>query len=196
MEKKILFKRIALFLIVALVVTSLPNIQIWAKKTVKGVITATELYMRSGPGTDYKNITVGEEKVVLVQNQEVTIVGERDGWYHIKATFMDTQVEGYSLAQWITVTSGTVKAETGDFKEITPTPTPTPSPTPTPIPTAKGKVTATELYIRKGPGTDYENVLVKDEKAILVKDQAVTILGEKDGWYHITAKINKKKVEG
>ena len=196
MEKKRLFKRIALFLIVALVVTSLPNIQIWAKKTVKGVITATELYMRSGPGTDYKNITVGEEKVVLVQNQEVTIVGERAGWYHIKATFMDTQVEGYSLAQWITVTSGTVKAETGDFKEITPTPTPTPSPTPTPIPTAKGKVTATELYIRKGPGTDYENVLVKDEKAILVKDQAVTILGEKDGWYHITAKINKKKVEG
>ena len=196
MEKKRLFKRIALFLIVALVVTSLPNIQIWAKKTVKGVITATELYMRSGPGTDYKNITVGEEKVVLVQNQEVTIVGERDGWYHIKATFMDTRVEGYSLAQWITVTSGTVKTETGDFKEITPTPTPTPSPTPTPIPTAKGKVTATELYVRKGPGTDYENVLVKDEKAILVKDQAVTILGEKDGWYHITAKINKKKVEG
>ncbi|MBO4420602.1 MAG: SH3 domain-containing protein, partial [Lachnospiraceae bacterium] len=112
MEKKRIFKKIAVLLVMALVITSLPNIQIWAKKTVKGVVSATELYMRSGPGTDYKNITVGEEKVVLVKDQEVTIVGERDGWYHIKATFMDTQVEGYSLAQWITVTSGSVKAET------------------------------------------------------------------------------------
>ena len=196
MEKKRIFKKIAVLLVMALVITSLPNIQIWAKKTVKGVVSATELYMRSGPGTDYKNITVGEEKVVLVKDQEVTIVGERDGWYHIKATFMDTQVEGYSLAQWITVTSGTVKAETGDFKEITPTPTPTPSPTPTPVPTAKGTVTASELNVRKGPGTDYEIVQVKSENAVLKKDQAVTILGEKDGWYHITAKINKKKVEG
>ena len=196
MEKRQILKRIAVLLVMAIVITSLPHVQIWAKKTVKGVVNATELYMRSGPGTDYKNITVGEEKVVLVSGQEVTIVGERDGWYHIKATFMNTEVEGYSLAQWITVSSGTVKKETGDFKEITPTPTPTPSPTPTPIPTAKGTVTASELNVRKGPGTDYEIVQVKNENAVLVKDQTVTILGEKDGWYHITAKVNKKKVEG
>ncbi len=194
MERKERNKKIAVLLIMAIIITCFPHMEIWAKKTAKGVVTATELYMRSGPGTDYKNITVGDEKVVLVKDQEVTIKGERDGWYRISTVYAGTEVEGYSLAQYISVTSGTVKEETGKFKEITPTPTPTPSPTP--IPAAKGVVTATELYVRKGPGTDYDNVMVKNEKALLVKDQKVSVLGEKDGWYHITAKVNSKKIEG
>ena len=193
-------KRVALVLVLVLIIMMIPDLATEAKKksTVKGTVTAAELYMRSGPGTEYTNILSGGEKVVLTKDQEVTVLGERNDWYHIKVKVNGEELEGYSLAKWISVDGATVKAETGEFKEITPTPTATPTPTPTPAPTrtGKGKVTASQLNIRKGPGTDYEIVQVKGENAVLVKDQAVSLYGEKDGWYHITAKINGKKTEG
>ena len=193
-------KRVALIMVLVLMVMMIPDLATEAKKksTVKGTVTAVELYMRSGPGTEYDNILSEGEKVVLKKDQEVSILGERNEWYHIKVKVNGEELEGYSLAKWISVTEGTVKTETGEFREITPTPTPTPSPTPTPAPakTGKGKVTASQLNIRKGPGTEYEIVTVKGENAVLVKDQAVSLYGEKNGWYHITAKINGKKTEG
>ena len=191
--------RLAFLLVMILVVTNMPDLTVFAKKTdAKGKITADELYMRSGPGTNYKNIMNGDDKVLLVKDQSVTILGERNGWYHIKAEYKGVTFEGYSLATWIELTEGTVKQETGDFTEITPTPLPTPSPTPTPKPASsgKGKVTATELRVRKGPGQEYEVILVKGAEALLVKDQTVTLYGQKNGWYHLTAKVNGKKIEG
>ena len=200
LREKNTVKRVALVLVLVLIIMMIPDLATEAKKssTVKGTVTASELYMRSGPGTEYTNILSGGEKVVLVKDQEVTVLGERNDWYHIKVKVNGEELEGYSLAKWISVDGAAVKAETGEFKEITPTPTPTPSPTPTPAPakTGKGKVTASQLNIRKGPGTDYEIVQVKGENAVLVRDQAVSLYGEKDGWYHITAKVNGKKTEG
>ena len=187
-------------MVLALIVSAVPELSVFAKKetAAKGQVTATELYMRTGPGTDYKNIFRGDEKVLLVKDQYVSILGERNGWYHITAEFKGEAFEGYSLATFITLTEGTVKQETGDFTEITPTPTSTPSPTPTPKPesTGKGKVNADELRVRKGPGQEYEVVLVKGAEALLVRDQVVTLYGQKNGWYHLTAKVNGKKVEG
>ena len=193
-------KRVALILVLVLIVAMIPDLATEAKKksTVKGTVTASELYMRSGPGTEYTNILSAGEKVVLVKDQEVTVLGERNEWYHIKVTVNGEELEGYSLAKWISVDGAEVKVETGEFTEITPTPSATPTPTPTPAPkkTGSGKVTATQLNIRKGPGTEYDIVTVKGENAVLVKDQAVSLYGEKNGWYHITAKINGKKTEG
>ena len=193
LNRKIM-SRSAFILVLAMLLTAVPHIGAFAaKKTnAKGVVTATELYMRSGPGTEYKNICRGDEKVLLVKDQEVTVLGKRNGWYHIKAEFKSEEFEGYSLGDYISITSGTVEDESGEFKEITPTPTPTP----TPAPSGKGIVTASELFVRKGPGTDYDNILIDDEKAILVMNQEVTLYGETNGWYHLSAKINGKTVSG
>ena len=134
LREKNTVKRVALVLVLVLIIMMIPDLATEAKKssTVKGTVTASELYMRSGPGTEYTNILSGGEKVVLVKDQEVTVLGERNDWYHIKVKVNGEELEGYSLAKWISVDGVTVKTETGEFKEITPTPTPTPSPTPTP----------------------------------------------------------------
>ena len=62
--------------------------------------------------------------------------------------------------------------------------------------TADAVVTAGELNVRKGPGTDYENVMIQDRKAVLTNGLEVTILGEKNGWYHIRTVIDGEIVEG
>ena len=185
MFSKELRTKLAFIVALALIVTALPQIPIFAKNEAKGVITATELFMRSGPGTDYKNITKGSEKVVLVKDQQITVLGERNGWYHIRAEYKGETYEGYSLSDWIQLTEGTVNKETSEFKEITPTPTPAPRPKST----GKGRVDADELFIRKGPGTDYDKVLVNGEPAVLVREQIVELYSAKDGWYRISATI-------
>ncbi len=192
MFSKELRTKLAFIVAFALIVTALPQIPIFAKNEAKGVITATELFMRSGPGTDYKNITKGSEKVVLVKDQQITVLGERNGWYHIRAEYKGETYEGYSLSDWIQLTEGTVNKETSEFKEITPTPTPAPRPKST----GKGRVDADELFIRKGPGTDYDKVLVNGEPAVLVREQIVELYSAKDGWYRISATIGGKEVDG
>lgn len=60
----------------------------------------------------------------------------------------------------------------------------------------KGVCTANELNIRIGPGTEYELVKVNGERAYLVKEQEVEILGEENGWYKLSATIAGQKVTG
>jgi hypothetical protein len=60
----------------------------------------------------------------------------------------------------------------------------------------KGICTASTLYIRKGPQTSYDKVTSGGADVYLVKDQEVTILSEKDGWYEIEATFGGKKIKG
>lgn len=63
--------------------------------------------------------------------------------------------------------------------------------------TTKGVVKAVELYVRTSPDTDTENnVVVGGKKAILVRDQEITILGSVGDWYHIRAIVDGEVIEG
>ncbi|MCQ2496735.1 MAG: GW dipeptide domain-containing protein [Lachnospiraceae bacterium] len=60
-----------------------------------------------------------------------------------------------------------------------------------------GKVIATELYMRNGPGTSYSNICnSNNEKVVLVKDQEVTLYKLVDDWYFLSAVIDGKKTLG
>ena len=61
---------------------------------------------------------------------------------------------------------------------------------------SKGICTASTLYVRKGPGTSYDKVTSGSADVYLVRDQEVTILSEKDGWYEIEATFGGKKITG
>ncbi|MCH5272895.1 MAG: SH3 domain-containing protein [Lachnospiraceae bacterium] len=60
----------------------------------------------------------------------------------------------------------------------------------------KGTIIATSLYVRSGPGTTYNKMTVNGQEVYLTKDAVVEILGEEDGWYHVTASFSGKEVTG
>lgn len=62
--------------------------------------------------------------------------------------------------------------------------------------TKKGTVTATSLYVRKGPGTSYDKVQINQRDAFLKKGAEVTILDEEEGWYKISIKSDGKTLNG
>lgn len=72
-----------------------------AAKGLPGLINANELYMRSGPGTDYENICLGDEKVILVRDQGVMLYALVDDWYFLRAEVNGTTVLGYSSGKYI-----------------------------------------------------------------------------------------------
>ena len=112
----------------------------------EGICTATTLYIRKGPATSYEQVTVNGTTAYLVKGQQVTILGEENGWYQIKATFNGKEVTGYSSATYITPSVGAT---------ITPTPTVKPTPTPSVSATTgyslslPAKVSANSLNVRK-----------------------------------------------
>ncbi len=175
-----------------------------------GILTANELNIRSGPGTNYTKYAT------LTKNTTVTILSEKKDstgalWYQVRVAYKNTTLTGYMLAQYIKVT-GTVtptkaptstptkaptstptkaptstptKAPTSTpTKAPTNTPTKAPTNTPTPVPNRKGVITANELNIRAGAGTTYTKY------ATLTKNTQLTILGEQkdrngDLWYKV-----------
>lgn len=147
--------------------------------TVGGVVNAGELYMRTGPGTDYENVMVNGKKAILKKDQEVTVLGKKDDWYHIRAVIDGEIAEGYSLGgrdsvSYITVAEGEIFDETQIL----------------------GKITAYNLNLRTGPSTDYEKVTIDAEPVVFLNEQELIIAGEKDGWYHVRADYNGRMVEG
>ncbi|MDO5291873.1 MAG: SH3 domain-containing protein, partial [bacterium] len=62
--------------------------------------------------------------------------------------------------------------------------------------TTKGKVNANSLNVRTGTGTNYSVLTSNGSKVRLNKQTAVTILSEKNGWYRISFKFNKKTLKG
>lgn len=125
MVKKIIERILVLLLVVSL---ALPGAVSSAQAAVTGVtgrVTATELYMRSGPGTGYSNIcNSNNEKIVLVKDQEVTLYRLVDGWYFLAAVVDGKKTLGYSLGSYIstdtTFTSVSLEEFTGDATVSTP----------------------------------------------------------------------------
>ena len=129
----------------------------------QGTVTADVLNVRSGPGTGYGK--VGS----LQKGATVSITDESHaGWYGI----LSGSVKGYVSAEYIDLApvGGSSNApavdETPAEDETEP---------------QRGMVNTSALNVRSGPGTGYSKV------ALLSRGTSVTITGETDGWYAITA---------
>ena len=131
-------------------------------ETRQGTVTADVLNVRSGAGTGYSK--VGS----LQKGATVTITGETNGWYAITSG----SVKGYVSAEYIDLapvggsSNAPVVDETPGSDETEP---------------QRGMVNTSALNVRSGPGTGYSKV------ALLSRGASVTITGETDGWYAITA---------
>lgn len=156
-----------------------------------GKCTANSLNIRSGPGTNYSKVLVDGAEAFLTKDQEVTILGEENGWYQINATFLGKKVEGYCLGTYIKLVNN---------NEVSPTPTPTNTPSPAEEITITynlsipAKISANELNIRKEASSNSEKL------ATLVNQASVTILGESisglEKWYYISTKLNGNTIKG
>ncbi len=105
------------------------------KKTAKGIVTGSDLNIRSGPGTGYASVgslDYGDRVTILEQFTygDTTWGCTKSGWISMKYVYVDG---------------------TGDEEQ-------------------EGYITADELNIRSGPGTEYDSVGSLDE------DDEVTIL--------------------
>lgn len=154
-----------------------------APQPVAGVCTANELYIRTGPGTDYDRVSAGSKQVVLTKDQKVEILSEENGWYQIRAQFGKETVTGYCLGSYIKVTA-------------TAEPTPTPELVKTTVYTLQmaATVTANELNFRENPDTNAKVI------ATLKKGDSLYVTGEKEAdgyhWYQVSAKVNGKTKTG
>ncbi len=149
---------------------------------VPATVIANSLNMRAKAGT---NSTI---VAVLIYNTKVTATGScyvgEDKWYCIELTINGEKKSGYVYGEYLQLSA--------------PEPTPTPTSTPTPIPTptdapAPGtgefaypaKVTATQLNLRSGAGTEHEAL------KLLSRDDALKVVGEawkgSDKWYKVQA---------
>ncbi|MCR5520832.1 MAG: hypothetical protein K6F44_02840 [Lachnospiraceae bacterium] len=142
---------------------------------IKGVVTASELRVRSTPDmTDNDNILyMGDKQVLLKKDQEITVMAVSGDWYHIRAVVDKEIVEGYSVSSYIKV----------DGEPIDET-------------LAKGTVTAIELNVRRGPSTTYGKVEYGESTLILRKDEEVTVHAVYSGWYYITYSDGSKNYNG
>lgn len=162
-----------------------------------GTVTASTLFVRSGPSTTSEKIMIGETYVYLSKDEKVKILEEEGDWYYISMTFNGKTVKGYVLGDYIKP----------DEESTTPTPTPKPTPIPSPKPTVtptptkapsdssstadvkkafahKATVTAASLNVRSGAGTNYSKV------AGLTSGSNVTVINEvmvdSTKWYGIS----------
>ena len=143
--------------------------------TIKGVVTATELRVRTSPDmTDNGNILyMGDKQVLLKKDQEITIIAVSGDWYHIRAVVDGEIVEGYSMSDY-------VKADGKPVDETL----------------VQGVVNAVELNVRRGPGTTYGKLEYGDSTLVLKKEEVVTILAMYDDWYYISYFDGKKNLNG
>jgi len=128
---------------------------------VTGKVTASTLYVRTGPSEEYPKLISDGTAVYLSRGDSVFISHSVNSWYYVTASFNGKKVTGYVSANYILTTE---PVPTGAPSS---TPTPTPSPratkTPTPTPTAApasnvllsgfprpGTVNATSLNVRNG----------------------------------------------
>lgn len=165
----------------------------YASAAVTGTVTASTLFVRTGPSTEYPKTEVNGKTVFLSRGDSVAISYGNNGWYYVTASFEGTKVKGYVSAAHI-LTTGAVPTAA---PTATPTPSPTPRPTNTPTPTVaanevvtsgfprKGTVTAGTLNVRDNAGTIGTSIVGK-----LSREAIVELLGAKkvDGtyWYQIS----------
>lgn len=170
---------LAVILILALIIPAGFVNDVHAEESVIGTVVAKQLYMRTGAGTDYGKAQVSGKDVILEYGQEITVLGEKDGWYHIRAVFNGQIVEGYSMAgkdgsAYIEIPDGAKLS--GEYLE--------------------GVITAVELNVRTGPSTDFKIASVNGSNVVLTKDTKVSVVEEKNDWCHIYVDYNGTRVEG
>ena len=137
----------------------------------KGEITANSVNLRSGPGTNYTKLDK------LQKLDTVTILDKSGDWYKVTADAINKT--GYVYASFVKVTS----------TSPTPTPgaaTPTPIPTATPAGSQAGKLNASGVNFRTGPGTSYSSMGKLD------KGTLVTVLSKSGDWYKLTVNATGK----
>lgn len=199
MNKYINYRKLALFLCIILLLPYMApfaTLRIKAAKTT-GKVTATSLNVRSGPGTNHSKVQVNGADVFLKQNESVTILKEKDGWYYIELTFSGKKVNGYIKDEFVKL----------DKKVDPPKATPTPAPTPTPSeskPNSSSKVEtdfkvpatvkASSLNVRKDASTTSAVVgNLKNKGKVTILKEVETKNGK---WYYITYKSGTKKING
>lgn len=207
-QKSGISKYVACLLLLAMLVPLcmvMPATEAYAKSD--GIVTASELYMRTGPGTEYENVTYDDgTRIVLKKDQAVTILKRVEGadreWFKIRVKLDGVKYEGYSAADYIS------KVEK-DSPEVTAAPTPTPTPTPTP----SGETAAEQKYDYEHPAVTTASVLTLREGAgtsktritTLPRDTEVRVVGSKmiklkdktqQRWYLITVEVDGSTLEG
>ena len=70
-----------------------------------GTITASTLFVRTGPSTEYSKVTVNGEAVFLSRGDTVSISYEKDGCYYITASFKGTKIIGFVSSNYVNATS-------------------------------------------------------------------------------------------
>ena len=177
----------------------------YASAAVNGTITASTLFMRTGPSTEYPKVTVNNTAVFLSRGDSVSIAYVENGWYFVTARFEGNKVEGYVSAAYV-LTTGAVPTSA---PTATPKPTATAKPTATPKPTTAassekvvtegfpriGTVTAGTLNVRESAGTAGVGIVTR-----LSKGATVTIQDAKNVsgtyWYKISFKQDGKTITG
>lgn len=171
----------------------------YASAAVSGTITASTLFVRTGPSEQYPKVVASNGTVVyLSRGDSVYVSHSTNGWYYVTASFNGERITGYVSATYV-LTNGEVPTAAP-----TKTPTPTPSPRPTNTPTPKpmntptpaagvlmsgfprpGTVTASKLNVRDNAEAAATKI------AGLERGTSVTIQGVKrnsagEYWYQIS----------
>jgi len=125
----------------------------------KGTTTASYLFVRSGAGTKYDTITG------LRKGTAVNILEEKDGWYRIE--------------------SGWISSKYVKLKDSSSASSSTPSSSSTSKKEGNATVTASLLFIRKDPSTNYKAVgMLKKGDRIQVLETNGNWIKIKDGWVY------------
>ena len=183
-----------------------------ASAATTGTVTASSLYVRTGPGTNYDKVTVDGSAVLLAKGDYVAISYESSGWYYITASYKGKKVTGYVSAAYI-ATAGNIPTgapSATPTKAPTATPTKAASATKTPTPTPKsvlttevvkdgfpltGYVTAGSLNVRDGAGTEKTRIDgIKSGQKVTITEALKAKSGEY--WYHITYTVNGTQKTG
>ena len=176
-------KAIALMMTVFLILPFIYTTSVEAEQPANGRITANELYMREGPGTEYNRIMLYDDvPLILTRGQKVNVFGESNGWYAISVEYNGNLLVGYALGDYIETDYKPDNGRNGDGDDG--------------ISDKSAYVNANELYMREGPGTNYSNIFLNGEKVTLLRNQKVTVLGEFDGWYLLSAFFDGVNVTG
>ena len=108
-----------------------------AGAAVSGTVTASTLFVRTGPSTENPKAEANGKTVFLSRGDSVAISHGSNGWYYVTASFEGTRVKGYVSAAHI-LTTGTVP---------TAAPTATPKPTSTPKPASSSAASSSSSLL-------------------------------------------------
>lgn len=137
-----------------------------------GIVTATRLNVRTGPGTNYSILQSNGNLVILDNGTRVTINSSSGNWYNVTFTYGGKSLTGYVCADYIAAGSSAASALT------------------------TGVVKADVLNVRTGPGIKYSRVTSAGKIVQLINGSKVTILSSQSGWYYITFSYLGKTLTG